>query len=115
MKTKVYCIVSNRGVHSFYLQQDGKRYFLFNQDYHKSVQEYFGRGVVFDKAIKFDKIRKAGALSHTMEKLPSHIKYVEKEYQIAVYKKTKKKKSSRYKHRAWKDECILGDNYKMVV
>lgn len=99
MKTKIYCTVSSKGTHSFYLEQDGKRYFLFNQNYRKSVHKYFQYGVSLGSAISFNKIHGDGALANTMEKLPAYIKYIEKEYQIAVFEKTreKQKKSSPYK------------------
>ena len=99
MKTKIYCTVSSKGTHSFFLEQDGKRYFLFNQYYRKSVHKYFQYGVSLEAAISFDKIHGDGALSNTMDKLPAYIKYIEKEYQIAVLEKTreKQKKCSSYK------------------
>ena len=99
MKTKIYCTVSSKGTHSFYLEQDGKRYFLFNQNYRKSVHRYFQYGASLEEATNFNRIHGDGALANTMEKLPAYIKYIEKEYQIAVFEKTreKQKKSSSYK------------------
>ena len=99
MKTKIYCTVSSKGTHSFYLEQDGKRYFLFNQNYRKSVHRYFQYGASLEEATNFNRTHGDGALANTMEKLPAYIKYIEKEYQIAVFEKTreKQKKSSSYK------------------
>ena len=90
MRTKIYCTVPTKGVHSFYLEQDGRRYFLFNQNYRKSVQTYYQNGVALDTALDFNKIHRDGALTNTMDKLPAYIRYIEKEYQIAVFDKTRK-------------------------
>ena len=101
MKTKIYCVVSDKGVHSFFLKQDKERYFLFNQNYRKSVHSYFSQGVSLEEAMNFNKIHRDGALTHTMDKLPAYIKYIEKEYQISVYNRTNKKK---HKNSEWRSK-----------
>ena len=114
MKAQIYCTVSDKGVHSFYLLQDNKRYFLFRQNYRKSVHAYFKQGVSLEEAISFKRIHGDGALAHTMEKLPAYIKYIEKEYQISVYNKTKekqeKKKAKPYRREVsyWSDLGSMG-------
>ena len=45
MKATIFCETTAKGIHTFYLSTDGQRYYLFNQDYRKGVQEYYGRGV----------------------------------------------------------------------
>lgn len=91
MKTTVYCIVSDKGQHSFYLKQDNSKYYLFTQNYRKSVQRYYGKGVTIEEAINFNRSKHDSAIINTMDKLPSYIKYIEKEYQINILKKTKQK------------------------
>ena len=95
MKSTVYCVVSDKGKHSFYLEQDNSRYYLFTQSYRKSVQHYYGKGVLLDEAVNFNRSKHDSAIINTMEKLPSYIKYVEKEFEISVLKKTKHKKDQR--------------------
>lgn len=99
MKTTIYCIVSDKGIHSFYLKQNNKRYFLFSQNYRKSVHNYFKNGVSLEESLNFNRTKHDNALIRTMEKLPSYIKYIEKEYQIAVYEKTKKKQNQSFSHK----------------
>ena len=109
-RTKIYCIVSDKGVHSFYMLHDGCRYYLFQQDYRKSVQRYFRQGVSLRDAMNFKKTHNDGALRHTMEKLPSYIKYIEKEYGIAVSEKTKQKQrnlSRKYSPRMQREQMEL--------
>ena len=93
MKAKIYCKTTQKGIHSFYLSLEGNEYFLFSQKYKKGVQEYFGKGgVYFDQARNFAKSRKDTALIKTMSKFPIYIKYIEKEYEIAILNQTKKRK-----------------------
>ena len=93
MKTTVYC-TADKGIHTFYLVTDQGEYFLFNQDFRKGVHEYFGDGVRLDRALDHSKSHRDTAISKTMSKLPMYIKYIEKEYSIAVLKQTQKKKAS---------------------
>ena len=41
MKTKIYCKTQEKGVHTFYLNKDGRIYYLFSQDYRKGVSKYY--------------------------------------------------------------------------
>ena len=92
MAIKIYCKVTNRGVHSFYLLAEGEEYFLFCQDYRKGVHNYFRKGVCLEQAKKFSKSNRDTDIMKTMSKLPLYIKYIEKEYDIAVLNQTKKKR-----------------------
>lgn len=89
MKATVYCRTTAKGVQSFYIRAEGKTYFLFQQDYRVSNRDYFRKGVRLD-----DLGRYAGAHSasvrKTLDKLPAYIRYIEKEYGIAVYERTKR-------------------------
>ena len=91
MCMKFYCKPQN-GIHSFYLKDKKDEYYLFSQDYRKSVQAYYGNGVHLDRAIDYSKCHRDSALARTMTKLPAYIKYIEKEYEIKVLKQTIKKK-----------------------
>ena len=96
MKAMIYCEPTERGIHSFYLVTEGREYFLFNQNYRKGVQEYFNRGVSIDQAMNYSKTHNDSALVRTMTKLPTYIKYIEKEYEIEVFEQTKKRNSKNY-------------------
>lgn len=91
MKTQIYCQPTQKGIHSFYLVTSDGEYFLFNQNYRKSVHNYFCKGVPLSGAIDFSKTHHDSALTKTMSKLPMYIKYLEKEFDIQVFKKTKKR------------------------
>ena len=91
MKTTIYCLYKKFGTHTFYLTAEGKEYFLFCQTYHRGVGNYFGNGVPLDEAIDHTKARNDHALQKTMTKMPAYIRYLEREYDIEVLEKTKKR------------------------
>ena len=91
MKTRIYCEATDQGVHSFYLIQEGKEYFLFSQNYRRGVQKYFKDGVLLSQAINYSKTHNDCALMRTMSKIPTYIRYIEKEYEIEVFEQTKKR------------------------
>lgn len=98
MKATIYCELTAKGVHSFFLITSKAEYFLFSQDYRKGVNEYFNKGVHLDEAINFSRSRKDNAIRRTMTKIPMYIKYVEKEYGIEVLEQTKKKNRQASRH-----------------
>ena len=98
MKTAIYCKSAGKGVHSFYLLVGTDEFFLFSQAYRKSVDEYYGRGGVhIDESMKYSRARNDFAVAKTMDKIPMYVKYVEKEYDIKVLKKTKKHSVQRHR------------------
>ena len=62
------------------------------------MHEFYSDGVSLNTALKFALAHQDNAILRTMEKLPRYIKYVEKEYGIAVLEQTLKKQKaiSRY-------------------
>lgn len=95
MKPMIYCVATAKGVHSFYLVQDGKDYFLFHQNYRRGVASYFGRGVRLREALDFGRAGHDSAITRTMQKLPAYIKYIEREFSIEVLDRTIKKNRAR--------------------
>lgn len=91
MKEKIYCKITDKEIHSFYLSTNKGDYFLFQQNYRKGVNDYFEKGVTLNEALNFSKSRQDNAIMRTMSKLPTYIKYVEKEYKVEVLEKTKQK------------------------
>ena len=41
MRAKVYCRTVAKGIQEYYLAVDGKRYYLFAQDFRVSNRDYF--------------------------------------------------------------------------
>ena len=62
----------------------------FSQAFRKGVDEYYGRGVRIEKSIKYSKAHNDSAITRTMDKIPMYVRYIEKEYDIEVFEKTKK-------------------------
>ena len=90
MKT-IYCKPTAKGIHSFYLMVGTEEFFLFSQAYRKGVEEYYGRGVRIEESVKYSKAHNDSAIIRTMDKIPMYVRYVEKEYDIEVFEKTKRK------------------------
>ena len=91
MKTFISCKATAKGVHSFYMTFGGEDFFLFNQNYRRGVEEFYANGVELNQAMRISLAHHDSAIIRTMEKLPSYIKYIEKEYGIAVLNQTIKK------------------------
>jgi hypothetical protein len=100
MVTTIYCTPTAKGVHSFYIEASGETHFLFSQDYRRGVNEYFRDGVRLDDALNFSRAKGDNAIKRTMEKLPKHIEYIEREYDLEILRKTAKKNAKHYKRAA---------------
>ena len=92
MNAKIYAKVKN-SAHQFFLDVDGKKHYLFQQDYRRGVDTFFSKSVRLDTAIDFSRCHRDKALMRTMEKILMYIKYVEKQDDIAVLGRTIRKKS----------------------
>ena len=91
MANTIYCATTSKGIQSFYITANGETHFLFSQNFRRGVKDYFERGVRIDEAINFARAKGNNAVMHTMEKLPSYIRYVEREYGMEVLRKTARK------------------------
>lgn len=91
---KICCEIKNDNFDTFYLINGSEKIFLFNQGRRKGVEEYYGgHGVTIDRALKlptslgrFSDRKRSRAIRRTMDKLPSYLRYIEKQYGIKVMK-----------------------------
>ena len=102
MVSYIYCSKDSNRYESinFYLEFEGRRYYLFTQHYSNTAYDKFKFKVRLDEALRH---QKGLALKSFNEKLPKYIKYIEDTEGITILKKTAKKsekkqyrKSSRY-------------------
>ena len=91
MEGKIYSRITAKGEQSLYLKAYGKEYYLFSQNYRKSVRNYYSTPVCLDRALDFT-LGTGAAVRKTMEKLRIYIPYVEREYGLCVLDKTRKMK-----------------------
>ena len=87
MASKIFSKITEKGKQSLYLKTNGKEYFLFSQNYYKSVSQFYKSEVSVDRALDFS-VSPGKAVNKTMEKLRAYIPYIEKEYGINVLDKT---------------------------
>ena len=88
MKAKVFCETVAKGQQAFYVMVNGKRYFLFQQNYRVSNKDFFGKGIGINQLNDYSKVH-SQAVRNTLDKLPAYIHYIEKEFGVAVYEKSK--------------------------
>ena len=100
MKYTIFCKATAAGVHTFYLSTQHNSYYLFSQNYRRGVNKYFAGGVTLDRAIDFSRANGDSAIIRTMQKIPTYIKYIEREYDIEVLRKTAQKNAARRLHAA---------------
>ena len=107
VNTKKSCILkSKRGINAentktklvvdkklhFFLQANNKVYFLFTQSFNEEVFDAFKHGVTLEKALDFSMAKRNKSVMRVIDKIPSHIRYIEQEYGIQVFRKSAKKK-----------------------
>lgn len=92
MKPVIYCEVTRSGIHSFFIISDNKNYYMFSQEYRSSVHDYYSKRPSLEKAIDFSKAQKDTDVIRTMYKIPMYIKYLEKEYEIEVLDRSKRRR-----------------------
>lgn len=113
MDSIIICRVNRRGDHNFYIEHNGRQYYLFTQDYHRGVNVFFSSGVSLKTAMYGRGALKAThgdcCVAHTMKKLTPYIKYVEEENGIKILesKQTIRKHTSRWgDDREWMYEDV---------
>ena len=89
MQAKVYCKTVAKGRQAFYINANGKEYFLFEQDFRASNKEFFKKGYYLTDRVDYTRVR-SEATRRTLEKLPSYIRYIESEYGVSIYEKREK-------------------------
>lgn len=94
MKTEIYCKSIADGKQEFHLRVGQKSYLLFIQSYRASNRDYFENGKPLTVALDITHVH-SWATRKTIEKLLPAIKYIEKEYGIAILDRTLKKESKK--------------------
>ena len=106
MKAKIYCKTVAKGRQAFYVEVDGKDYFLFEQNYRASNKDFFRKGVTVEELNDYSKTS-SRAVKRTLDKMPTYIKYLEKEFDLAIYDKTKLKQQGKKASKAYKRTPFL--------
>ena len=113
MQAKITCRTTAKDTQTFYVNINGKEYFLFNQEYRKSVKEHFWNGITINQINDYSNV-KSNAVKRTLDKLPSYIHYIEKEYDVAIYERTKKK-SERKRNKPYKRQAFRWQDFMWEV
>lgn len=97
----------------FYAVVGGSEYFLFTQDFRKTLKDYFSNGVNVDKTGNYSSAHSV-VVRRVLDKLPSYLRYVEKEFGVDIYEKTKEQKTPR-KVKAYKRQSFRWQDYAFAV
>lgn len=82
MHCQVFCKCNSKGFLDFYLKIDEHVLFMFSQKYKYGSREFFEKGVSLEKALDTTKSHRNYAILLVMKKLPAHLRFLEKEYNI---------------------------------
>ena len=112
--TKVFCKTVAKDTQAFYVYVNGRSYYLFEQAFRRSNKKHFAGGVGIHTISDFSNIHST-AVRHTLEKLPSYIKYIEAEYGISIYDKTKLKQTRQKIKTHYKRKPFLWNQYNWEI
>jgi len=98
MNNIIYCKSTGHNVQSFYVRTKEGEFYLFTQNYKQSVHDYYAGGVNIGNAISSPSGRRDACINKTMEKLPKFLTYIEKEFDVEILDKTKKKNSLKQRY-----------------
>ena len=111
MQTTVFCKTTAKAKQTYYVSVEGKSYLLFEQDFRRSNKEFFEKGVSVNEIGRFNNVH-SESVRKTLEKLPAYLRYIEKEYDVAILgqsrgKNSLSKKGAPYKRQAfrWQDQA----------
>jgi hypothetical protein len=94
MKSKILTKKTKVG-QAFYLYHDKKEYYLFTQNYCKTVDKFFKNNVYLDDLSNYSQT-KSTYVKNTFDKIKLYIKYIQKHYNLQVfYGKDKLKKNKK--------------------
>jgi hypothetical protein len=77
---------------SFFVEAGRESHYLFSQSFTKEVYEFSKNGVSLDKPFNHSLANRNKSILKIVDKLPSHIRYIEKEYGLTILHKTAKKR-----------------------
>ena len=93
---RVFCKTIGRDEIAFFLEANGKEYYLCAGRYYQSVWNYFVGGVSIDRIFS-NGGKHSHAIRHVKQKLPTYIKYVEGENDLQILDKTIAKRNHSHK------------------
>lgn len=112
MKTEIYCKTIAGGKQVFNLRVGQESYLLFIQSYRASNRDYFENDKPLTIALDITNVR-SWTTRKTIEKLLPAIKYIEKEYGIAILERTLKKEIK--KKTSYNRSKIKSGNFELLT
>lgn len=110
MSTIITCKQNKVGKHNFFIEHQGKEYYLFCQPYHRGVNIYFTNGVSLNNVLNYKTAKGDHKVIKTMSKMKMYIKYIETEYDIKILKNTIQKSEGYKKKHNYNDDYDYNDD-----
>ena len=85
----IFCEQSKSGRLNFFVSASGEEHYLFSCPYSERAESHFRGGVFLDNAIDCTRAGGDSSILRVMNRLPSHIRYIEREYGLEILRKTK--------------------------
>ena len=92
--TKTEKIVEQKKL-NFFVQVNNEIHYLFSQNFTEESYDFFKNGVTLDRCLDCSSAKRNKSILKIIEKIPSHIRYIEQEYGLVLLRKTAKKQDSR--------------------
>ena len=86
----IICTQPVRGTLCFFVLTDNERHYLFGQAFRPSLWSRYRFGVLLDEALDWSKCHSLPAELKVREKIFKSIPYIEKEYGIALLRRSRK-------------------------
>ena len=96
MKTTIFCKKTQDNKQKFFVKVGNETYYLFQQEFRIGNEKFFRNGVGLHEINNYSNISNLD-VRKTLDKLPAYLHYIEKEYDVVIYKKTKKKHETKKK------------------
>ena len=97
-----------------FAQENGVRHIICNGKWLIDNKEFFKKGYYLTDRVDYTRVR-SEATRRTLEKLPSYIRYIESEYGVSIYEKTKRKEKREKIKVAYKRTPFLWNQYNWEV
>lgn len=83
----------------FYAEDGQERVYIFSRKYRTNLFNYFRKGISTRNLYDFTKTRRSSVVINTMLQLRTHLRYIEKEYGVAILEKRGENKKPKYNRR----------------
>lgn len=83
----------------FFAEDEQESVYIFSRKYRTNLFNYFRKGISTRKLYDFTKTHRSSVVINTMLQLRTHLRFIEKEYGVAILEKRGENKKPKYNRR----------------